>query len=66
MALTEHQRLHVNAVLRDAKEEGNDTALKAAEQLLASGIFPALARPCDVHDHLEKDADGEKWLTLPY
>jgi len=60
MALTKHQLLHLNAVIRDAKEEGNDKALEEAEKILLSGIFPK-EEPSQIHDFLEKNEFGVKF-----
>jgi len=70
MALTKHQLAHINAVIRDAKDEGNEKALIEAQKILKNGIFPTNMRageedyPSHIHRYLEENEDGEKWQTL--
>lgn len=75
MALTKHQLRHINRVIIDSKEEGNDKALKDAEKILKDDSFPiefsesTLTKledsPSFIHDFLEKNEEGIKWLIQP-
>ena len=67
MALTEHQKLHLKAIVKDSTEEKNDKAVKSAQKILNSGKYPEDLDPddpADLHDFLEKDSEGNKWQTL--
>lgn len=59
--LTKHQLLHLEAVVKDNNVRGKTDAAKIFE----SGEWPKECKdPSDIHDFLEKDSEGKKWLTL--
>ena len=52
--LSKHQKLHLEAVIKDATNEKNLEAVELAKKILESGEFPKLDQDCDIHDSLEK------------
>ena len=70
MALTKHQALHLDALLKDAVEEGNKDAYIEALKIQKSGIWPNEVNadsPHEIHDALEKDpTTGKKWPLAPF